>query len=417
MNIKKTSFFLLCCLSIGIIVYLFLKPTTTTNPHLHTEKEQKQQETSTMQNKGYYTCPMHPDVKSDTKDDCPICGMHLVWVDGKNNTITKDVVANVTLRPAQLQHLYASTVPVQQMNLTKELRVLARVISSERQESNIPSRIAGRIEKVYHTTTGALIRKGDKLVDIYSPELITAGEEYLALQKELQKNDNPSYKPLAKEAEDKLLLFGITTEQIEEWKKNNAIPKSITLYAPFSGSITTRYAVVGKYVQRGAVLYDVLSLSSVWVQMPIYEKDIALVQQKQEVALTFIPYPAEIWRSNIDFIAPIINKETQTLEVRATLHNVNSKLKPNITGEGYIHIPLSKTLVVPTKAIIQTGKENIVWIQESNNSFIAKAVQVGHTAQGYTQILAGLQEGDNVIVDGAFLLDAQAQLFGGYIIR
>ena len=149
--------------------------------------------------------------------------------------------------------------------------------------------------------------------------------------------------------------------------------------------------------------------------MDVYEHDSALVKNGQEVEFEFSAYPGELWRGKIDFISPVLDRKTRTLKIRTTLDNSDGKLRPGMVGTASVNLKLTGTpLVIPRTAVIDTGKRKVVWIDLGKNKYQAKRVRTGFESEGYVEVKEGLAEGDQVIVDGNFLLDAQAQLFGGY---
>ncbi len=409
---------------------------------------------------GYWTCSMHPQIKQDKAGKCPICGMNLIHVkagddfETDSDSIKRDnsplwqckdypdvtsskeeicpidgtpmikvnrvpaagkTVAKVKLRESQVEHFKADIFHAQPINMSKTLRLLGRVIQSEEKEANIPARIAGRVEKVYISSTGSFISKGDPVVDIYSPELIATGEEYLLARQAYQRNKTKEYKNLLEQAKQKLNLWGIQAFQYNSWYKNNKVPRNITLYSTANGIVRKKNAVAGKYFKQGQSFYDLVDLSKVWIEMDVYEHDSSLIKIGQSIEVEFSAYPGIKFNSEIDFISPLFNEATRTLNVRGTIDNHDAKLKPGMVGETYIHITLAnKRLAVPRTAIIDTGKRKVIWCDLGENRYIAKTVTTGFESEGYVEIVDGLKENDGVVLEGNFLLDAQAQLFGGY---
>jgi multidrug efflux pump subunit AcrA (membrane-fusion protein) len=280
------------------------------------------------------------------------------------------------------------------------------VVQSEKRQSNIPARIGGRVEKVYINSTGSFISKNDPVVDIYSPDLITAGEEYLISYKSKQKD-------LRSQAKRKLNLWGVRDFQLREWLKKGEIPRHITIYSNVGGIVTKKNAVEGKYFKEGQSFYDLVNLSTVWVDMDVYEHDAGLIKMGQEAHIEFVAHKGEKWTANIDFISPILSEKTRTLKIRTTIKNKDGKLKPGMVGE--VHIitnSMNDLLVVPNSAIIDTGKREIVWLEKDANSYMAVEIQTGIEGVEFTEVKSGLKEGDIVVISGNFLLDAQSQLSG-----
>jgi len=406
---------------------------------------------------GHWTCSMHPAVKMESAGKCPICSMALIYAEpnedfdmpnvmntdeeiwhcadypdvtsSKEDTCPIDgtpmikkkapspgkIVARVKLRKSQVDHFKAETFPVQSMKMKKKLRVLGKVVQPEEEESNIPARIGGRVEKIYIASAGSRVSQGDPVVDIYSPELISTGEEFIIAKKNYLRTEKDEYKLFMEQARKKLLLFGIADRQIRSWHQKKYVPQNITIYSPVSGIVKRKNAVIGKYFKMGQSFYDLADISNVWVEMDIYEQDSGMVAIGQDVDLAFAAYEGEKRRSKIDFVSPVLNEMTRTLIVRATLGNKDGKLKPGMAAEGNItfHFP-GEPLVIPKTAVIDTGKRKVVWATLGENKYIAKIIETGFESQGYVEVTAGLEKGQRVVMEGNFLLDAQARLFGGY---
>ena len=171
----------------------------------------------------------------------------------------------------------------------------------------------------------------------------------------------------------------------------------------------------GRYFKEGQNYFELSDLSQVWVEMDVYEHDSNLVKLGQSVSLNFVASPGKPKKGQIDFVSPTIDSKTRTLKVRTTIPNLEGTLKPGMVAQGSVDVTLDGApLVVPTTAIIDTGKRKIIWLKDKGQKFIAKIVETGFLSDGYVEVIAGIKEGDQVVIEGNFLLDAQAQFFGGY---
>lgn len=407
----------------------------------------------------YYTCSMHPTVKEDKPGKCPICHMNLtkieidksedivsditaspkeIWYcesDPSVTSVSKDIcpidgtqmlkketgnsaaeiVAKVKLRKAQLDHFFPDFFPATKMKMEKNVRLLGSVLQSEDRESSIPARIGGRIEKVYVKSTGSFVKIGDPVLDLYSPKLITAGEEYLLAKQTYKNNKSREFKEMLEQSRERLKLWGMKEFQLDAWFKSGHVPKKITIYSPATGIVRKRNAVVGKYFKEGQNFFELSDLSEVWVEMDVYEQDAALVELGQTVEMEFTSMPGVKVNGAIDFVNPVLDIKSRTLKVRTTIKNENGNLKPGMIADATLNISFDgMPLVVPRSAIIDTGKRKVVWVKISNKQFQAKVIHAGHESEGYVEIKHGLRVGEEVVIEGSFLLDAQAQLFGGY---
>lgn len=372
----------------------------------------------------YYTCSMHSQIKKHKPGKCPICHMRLTKIEkevhDKKHLKTKkykasDVIGKIKLKNSQIKHLRAEVFSVTNMLMSKKIHLLGSIIQSEETESKITARISGRVEKIYIKSTGSLIKKNSPILQLYSPRLITAGEEYLIARNNYQKTKNKIFKNILKQSTQRLKLWGIKNFQYNKWFKQKKVPKKITIYSPASGIVRKRNAVVGKYFKEGQNFFELSDLSNVWVEMDIYEQDSSLVEIGQKVELEFTALPGEIVQGEIDFINPILNSVSRTLKIRSTIKNSSGKLKPGMIANATLNIvKKEEVLVVPKTAIIDTGKRKIVWIQISNKTYQAKIINTGYQSGGFVEVKKGLKLLDKVVTDGNFLLDAQAQLFDGY---
>jgi multidrug efflux pump subunit AcrA (membrane-fusion protein) len=408
----------------------------------------------------YYTCSMHPQIKEKGPGKCPICGMNLTKVevdhsdthDHSEHQVKEDVyycesspditshapgecpidgtpmlkkasleggkvVAKMKLRKSQVNHFRAELFEATTMKMNKVIRLLGTLVKSEDKKSNIPARISGRVEKVFVESKGAFIKKGDPVVKLYSSALITSGEEYLISRENYLKNKaNQDLKELFLKSIERLKLFGILEFQLENWAKLNKIPRDIIIYSPVTGIVVNKNAIKGKYFNEGQSFFDLVDLSSMWVEMDVYEHDSSLVKLGQSITIEFSALPGEKFQGDINFIDPIINPKTRTLKVRTTLNNLNGNLRPGMVGDVNLKIELEGTpIVVPRSAVIDTGKRKVVWLDLGKHKYQAITVSTGFESAGYMEIKNGLKEGQKVVIDGNFLLDSQAQLVGGYI--
>ena len=410
--------------------------------------------------KSYYTCSMHPQIKQDKPGKCPICHMNLtkvevddsdeeapattvvpekdIWqcqnfpdvtsekedvcpIDGtpmvlrpKENKAGK-VIGKVKLRKSQLSHFKPEYFPTTTMMMSKKIRLLGTVLQSEDKESNIPARIGGRVEKVYIESTGSFIKLGEPVLDLYSPKLITAGEEYLIARNTYVKSKSKEFRDMLKQSEERLEQWGIKKFQYESWYKRNKVPKSITIYSSATGIVRKRNAIIGKYFKEGQNFFELSDLSDIWVEMDVYEHDASLISMGQKVKMEFTSLPGDILEGEINFVNPVLDSVSRTLKVRTTIKNTTGKLKPGMVADATLEINLEgHPLVVPRTAIIDTGKRKVVWTKISGKQFQAKEIHTGHESEGYVEVKHGLMEGEEVVIEGNFLLDAQAQLFGGY---
>ncbi len=377
------------------------------------ESESEKLKLSSIAPKEIWQCRDFPDVTSEVEDICPMDGSKMIKK--KMNPMASKIVAKVKLRKAQLDHFKADLFPVTKMKMIKKIRLLGSVSQSEEKESNIPARIGGRVEKVYVKSKGSIVKIGDPVVDIYSPRLITAGEEYLLAKKSYKKNKSKEFKSMLDQSIERLRLWGIEKSQYEKWFLNKKVPKNITIFSNTTGIVRSKNAVTGKYFKEGQNFFELSDLSDVWVDIDVYESDSSLVNLGQKIDLSFSALPGESITGEIDFVSPVLDKKSRSLKVRTTIKNKGGKLKPGMIASAVLNIEIKgEPLVIPRSAVIDTGERKVVWTQVNSKKYQARIIQTGYESGGYVEVKGGVIEGEKVVIEGSFLLDAQAQLFGGY---
>jgi Cu(I)/Ag(I) efflux system membrane fusion protein len=351
---------------------------------------------------------MHPQIRQDEPGKCPICGMDLIPVDEVGDNPLNMEMSEEAIRLADIQ-----TAKVEITKPEKEIFMQGKVKVDERRISIITSRFSGRIEKLFVDFTGVEVVKGQKLATIYSPELITAQQE---LFEAIKFKDSNSM--LYKAARNKLKLWNITESQINEIEAGGQPKQEIDVVSPLSGIVTMRMATLGDYVKEGTKLFEVVDLSRVWIVFDAYESDIPWIKKDDKVNFKVSSLAGKSYKGNIDFIDPVINQKTRTASVRIDFSNVDKQLKPEMFAEGQFmaRLPLKEAkIIVPKSSVMWTGKRSIVYtkIAETNKpTFQFREVTVGLDLGSHYIVEQGLTEGEEIVVNGTFKVDAAAQLAG-----
>ncbi|CAG0942318.1 partial Cation efflux system protein CusB, partial [Candidatus Brocadiaceae bacterium] len=298
----------------------------------------------------YWTCGMHPSVRMDKPGKCPICAMDLVPVYEKAAGVKDEgAVATVELSERARKLAQVKTDVLGYRSLTKDIYTVGLIEYDERLMALVSAWIPGRIDKLFVDFTGTQVVKGESMVWIYSPDLVSTQEEYLLALETLEKvKESPldeminGAKSLSDASKRRLLWWGVTEKQIEELTKDKKIKQHTIIYAPISGIVIEKKALEGQYVMQGEVLYTVADLSNVWMKANIYEYEMAWIKVGQEVEVTTPAYPGEAFIGRIAFIEPFLDDKTRSVKIRCDIPNRQIKLKPSMYVNARIRIPVEE---------------------------------------------------------------------------
>ncbi|MBI3757771.1 MAG: efflux RND transporter periplasmic adaptor subunit [Deltaproteobacteria bacterium] len=325
--------------------------------------------------------------------------------------------ATIRLSPAQRQLIGVTSATVEQTTLKKTIRAVARVDFDERRLADVTFKIGGWIQDLFVDYTGRRVRKGEPLLTLYSPDLVTSQEEYLLAlrtrdqlaQSSLPEARNGS-QGLVEAARRRLLLWDLTPQQVKALEERGAAQTYLTLTAPASGIVVEKMAVKGMRVEPGMKLYRIADLSTVWLYADIYEYEVPLVREGQEVTISLSYYPGETFRGAITYIYPYLDAQTRTNKVRLEFANPQGKLKPGMYANSEIAINLGTTLTVPESAVLQSGLRQLVFVEQGQGVFAPREVKLGVKADSRFAVLNGLSAGERVVTSGNFLLDSESKL-------
>ncbi|MCX7762627.1 MAG: efflux RND transporter periplasmic adaptor subunit [Candidatus Kryptonium sp.] len=362
----------------------------------------------------YYRCGMHPWVIADKPGKCHICGMDLTAVyEGEESG--SDVVK---VDPTIVQNIGVKIEPVRRMELRKSIKTVGVVDYDETKIAVITTKVSGWIEKLYVDYTGKFVRKGEPLFEIYSPDLVTAQEEYLQAinyKQRVSQSRDPNIiegaDQLVESARKRLLYWDISEEQIKELESTKQVRKTLIIYSPVDGVVIEKNIFLGIKVAQGMNLMKIVDLSTVWVYADIYEYELPWVKVGEEAEVE-IPYlPGKILKGKISYIYPFLQTETRTVKVRLEFENFGYFLKPDM----YVNVIIKSkvainTIAVPEQSVIRTGKRDIVVVSLGEGRFKSVEVKLGVLADGYYQVLEGLYEGQDIVTSSHFLIDSESNL-------
>jgi len=360
---------------------------------------------NTSAEKSYYTCPMHPSVRSDHPGACPVCGMNLVKRTEQVEMSKEEhrSIGQVTISPTKQVLANVSTSTAMKMSLEKEISAVGKIAYAEQNFRQISTRFPGRVEKLYLIYKGQQVKKDDPVADVYSPEAISAQQEYL-----LAKQSNSS--DLIQQSKQKLLLWGFTESQLKDLDESNTIRNTFILHSPISGTVLKKNIQQQQYVSAGDNLFDVADLSTVWMYADIYEYEIQGVKVGQTVEATSDAYPGDKFSGRITFVSPTVEASSRTVQIRAEIPNTNGELKLDMFVNAAIKVKLSESIVVPITAVLSTGTRQVVWVQKDAGIFEPRSVQIGERSDKYVQILDGISVGETIVTSGGYLIDSESQL-------
>lgn len=307
-------------------------------------------------------------------------------------------------------------------SLGKEIKTTGKIVMNESGRTYITSRVEGRVDELYVTAEGEYIAPGQAIASVYSPTYIAAQQEYLLALENVQKLKGAGKdvvqinNRLLEAARRKLQLLNVSDGDIAHLEHTRQLNDHMTIYAQFGGTVLEKLFLPGTYIMPGDKIFGLSDLSVVWMYADIYEKDLAGIQPGQSVTVTSGAYPGETFTGQVTFINPVMDDATRTVKVRVEMPNPGGRLKPNMFVNADIRIPLGDSLVVPESSLLDTGTRKIVFVAQDEDTFVKRDVVVGQSAEGYIQILSGLQPGDTVVTAATFLIDSQTQLgsFGSH---
>ena len=456
---KNIAIAVLAVVSFLLVLLLLLKDPATLpvkqSEHVHHDAESA----ATV-----WTCSMHPQIRQSGPGQCPLCGMDLIPVN-ESNDLEGPWALKLSDHARKLADI--QTVAVERRHVAHEIRMVGKVDFDEKRISDITARAPGRIDRLYVDFTGIEVRKGDHLVELYSPELITAQQEL----RQALRSVNTGHESIQKANESrlratrrKLDLLGLSQEQIQAIEEQENPSDHLTIESTMAGIVIKKHLNEGAYIKTGMPIYTIADLSRVWIVLDAYESDISWLRYGQEASFEVEAYPGEIFRGRIVFIDPSLNPRSRTIKVRLDMPNPNGRLKPDMFVRAIVHAMISpdgktmdpslagkwispmhpeivkdkpgdcdvcgmalvkaeslgfvtadtseKPLVIPASAALVTGERAVVYVatDEEGGVFEGREVVLGPETGKYYVVRSGLKEGDRVVVNGAFKIDSELQI-------
>ena len=326
----------------------------------------------------------------------------------------------VHLTPAQVQAIGVTYTVVQRGPLSRTVRTVGQVVPAEPKLADITPKIEGFVDRLYVDATGIQVRRGQPLLALYSPMLVSAQEELLTARRlaaSLDSSDAEAWRngqELLAAARRRLAYWDISTEQIARLEETGGVTKTLTLTAPFDGVVLDKMVVAGQAVMPGMKLYRLADLSTVWIEGDLFEQDLALIRIGAPARVEVAAYPGRSFTGRVSFVWPVVDEQSRTGRVRVVLTNPGGALKPGMYATLFFDARVgADALSVPAEAVVMTGERNLVFVVGREGALEPREVTLGGRAGERLQVLSGLAEGERIVASANFLVDAESRLGTG----
>lgn len=415
-----------------------------------------------------YTCPMHPDYVSDHPGDCPVCGMRLVKKKGTSESASapaakspeerrplyyrspmnpavtsptpakdpmgmdfvpvyaEDVaprpagspgLAPVELTPEAMRLAGVATEAARMEETGRTIRAAGTVVPDERRTTQVHTRISGWVERLFVNATGQLVKRGQPMLEIYSPELLATQEEYLRAREARARFSTSSLEEVRKGGEDlyeaarrRLDLLGFPEAAFAELERTGKARRTVRLPSPASGFVLEKQVFEGARIEPETPLFRIVDLSRIWLEAALYESDAPSVRLGQAARVSLPSDPAHPRSARVAYLYPALDPATRTLRVRFELANPGLTLKPGMFADVELTLASQRQLTIPDSAILATGERRVVFVATAPSRFEPREIELGARAGGRAVVLSGLKAGDQVVVRANFLLDSESRL-------
>ena len=363
----------------------------------------------------YYRNPMGlPDTSPVPKKDTMGMDYIPVYADEGGTTVP----GTVAISPERIQMLGVRTEAAARRSMAHTVRAVGAVAADERRIGVVNPKFEGWIEKLLVNTTGQSVRRGEPLLEVYSPDLVLAQREYLVARSAAA--DMAHADPMARDnanaiaaaALSRLRNWDISGDQLARLQRTGTATRTLTLAAPIGGIVMDKQALEGLHFRAGDMLYRIVDLSTVWLMADVFEQDLAQIRPGQTATIAVQAYPGRLFEGRVAFIYPTVNAQTRTAKVRIEVPNPELLLKTDMYATVEIAAPVvsATVLAVPDSAVLDTGTRQTVLVDRGEGRFEPRAVKLGARAGGYAAVLEGVAEGEKVVTGANFLIDAESNL-------
>ncbi len=366
----------------------------------------------------YWYDPMHPQYKTDKPGKAPDCGMALVpkYADEQAASMAP---GSVMISAAKQQLIGVRTTEAKRETLVRDVRTTGQITADETKIAHVHVKINGFIEQVFVDYVGQLVKKGQPLFTLYSPDLVSTQEEYLIAKRGEKTLSTSEFAEVAQGSEsllrstrERLKLWDISDEQIKKLDQSGEVSRTLTFYSPITGFVMDRKAFPQTSVTPDTELYTVSDFSAVWVNADIFEYEVPFVRVGQRAEMQLSYYPGKTWNGRLSFIYPTVDATTRTVKVRMEFPNADFQLKPQMFADVDLKINYGNQIIVPQEAVLDSGKEQRVFVTNGDGYFEPRRITTGAKLDGKVIVLSGLKAGEIVVSSGNFLIDSESRLKG-----
>lgn len=365
----------------------------------------------------YWTSPMNPAYISQKPGKSPM-GMDLVPVYEEEGG-AKEPTSTIRIDPVTMQNMGVRLGRVKRKTLVKKIRTVGNITYDETRIFAVNTKFDGWIERLYVDFVGETVKKGQPLFDIYSPELVTAQEEYLLSLDQYRRLKTSSYariregaRRLLEASRTRLRYWDLTDRQIDRIATSGKVRKTLTVYSPATGVVTKKTAFKGHFVKAGEHQYEIVDLSRVWVDVDVYEYELPWVRKGMGAEMDLAYIPGRRFKGKVLYIYPYLDPKTRTAKLRLAFANPDYLLKPGMYANVYLKSVVAKAgLVIPQEAVIDSGERQVVFVALGQGKFQPRDIKLGlEVSDQEYQVLSGLKEGDEIVLSAQFMLDSESRL-------
>lgn len=375
-----------------------------------TNKEAEHNHNETVKSDQKWTCSMHPQIMKSEPGDCPICGMDLIPAETSADGLLADQF-KLSENAIALANIQTSIVGNSNQK-DNFIKLSGKIVENEESNAVQVSYFSGRIEKLNVSFTGEKINKGQLLATIYSPELYAAQQELITAA-----NLKETQPKLYEAVKNKLKIWKLNEKQISQIETSGKVIENFPVYATVSGTVSEKLVEQGDYIKQGQPLLKIAKLNTVWGNFDVYENQLKNFKKGQQVLVSTNAYANEEFNGKVDFIDPVLNTKTRTVVLRVVLKNKNNKFKPGMFVEAKIKNNTANNnnaISIPASAVLWTGKRSVVYVKPdiAKPVFEMREITLGKKLGDNYEVLEGVQNGDEIVTNGVFTIDAAAQLQG-----